>query len=94
MLQIPQYYKAIYGEAKFPKHACNAPWVSAVIESNGDILPCFFHKPYGNIADGNFEEVNNTQKAVEFRRQLNVGKNETCVKCVCSLHISPFQSFD
>lgn len=92
MLSIPQYYKAIIGHATFPGQKCNAPWVSAVIESNGDVMPCFFHKPYGNIYESGFEEIINSKKSVQFRKQLDVKTNATCTKCVCSLYVSPFQT--
>lgn len=28
---------------------CNAPWVSALIETDGTVRPCFFHRSLGNI---------------------------------------------
>ena len=92
MLQIPQHYKAVLGKAAYPQTTCNAPWVSAVIESNGDVLPCFFHKSYGNIHENGFLEIINSEKAVQFRKQLDVSKNETCQKCVCALHIPFYKS--
>lgn len=49
LLSLVQYYRAINNNSEFPSRRCNAPWVSAVIESTGEILPCFFHKSYGNI---------------------------------------------
>lgn len=92
MLQIPQHYKAVLGKADYPKTTCNAPWVSAVIESNGDVLPCFFHKAYGNIRENDFESIINSEKAIQFRKQLNISKNTTCQKCVCALHIPFYKS--
>jgi MoaA/NifB/PqqE/SkfB family radical SAM enzyme len=92
MLQIPQHYKAVLGKVNYPATKCNAPWVSAVIESNGDVLPCFFHKAYGNIHEHTFEEVINSEKAVQFRRQLDISRNETCQKCVCALHLPFYKS--
>ncbi|HZX72824.1 MAG TPA: SPASM domain-containing protein, partial [Cyclobacteriaceae bacterium] len=70
-----------------PEKKCNAPWVSAVIESDGSLLPCFFHKPYGNINEHSFEELINSKKAIDFRKRLNVDKDPICQRCVCSLHI-------
>ncbi len=89
MLQIAQHYKAALGYDDYPGSKCNAPWVSAVIESNGDVLPCFFHKAYGNIHERNFFEIVNSTSAVQFRKELDVRKNDTCKKCVCTLH-TPF----
>lgn len=87
LLGIAQYYYAINGEGNFPKTVCNAPLISAVMESNGDVLPCFFHKPYGNVNGSTFLEVINSKKAIEFRRTLDVDKDEICKSCVCSLHV-------
>jgi len=92
MLQIPQHYKAVLGKAIFPATKCNAPWVSAVVESNGDVLPCFFHKSYGNIHESNFAAIINSEKAIQFRKQLDVSKDATCQKCVCALHIPFYRS--
>jgi MoaA/NifB/PqqE/SkfB family radical SAM enzyme len=88
MLRIVQYYKAVNGLSDFPKVECNAPWVSAVMESNGDIHPCFFHEPYGNVAGRSLPDVLNSSEAVAFRRNLNVRKNPVCQKCVCTLKLS------
>lgn len=85
MRRIVQYYKAVNGMAIFPAPVCNAPWVSAVLESNGDLMPCFFHKPYGNVRQKNILDVINSAEAISFRKQLDVRKNDTCAKCVCTL---------
>jgi Fe-coproporphyrin III synthase len=87
MLRIVQYYKAINGLADFPKVDCNAPWVSAVMESNGDVQPCFFHHPYGNATNKDLIDVLNSPQAIAFRRNLSVGKDPVCKKCVCTLKI-------
>jgi MoaA/NifB/PqqE/SkfB family radical SAM enzyme len=90
LLSIVQHYRAMAGVNNFPKRSCNAPWFSAVIDSNGDVMPCFFHKPYGNIRDG-FSQVINSSEAISFRRQLDVKTNPVCERCVCSLSVGFFQ---
>lgn len=87
MMEIVQHYRALNGMTDFPERKCNAPWVSAVIESNGDVLPCFFHKAYGNLNAATFDEIVNTEKAIVFRRNLNVKQDAVCQRCVCSLHV-------
>jgi radical SAM protein with 4Fe4S-binding SPASM domain len=67
---------------------CNAPWVSAVVESDGAIRPCFFHKAIGNIHEGSLLDVLNGDEALRFRRELDVSTNPTCRNCVCSLFLS------
>ncbi len=88
---IYRHYKAISGHGPYPKKKCNAPWVSAVIESNGDVLPCFFHKAYGNIHRDTFEGIVNSKTAILFRKNLDVTAHPTCQRCVCSLHVGPTQ---
>ncbi len=85
--RIPRYYRAIAGAGSFEAPSCNAPWVSAVLESDGRLMPCFFHEAYGSIYDHNFLEVLNSKKAVAFRKQLKIEANSTCQKCVCSLRL-------
>jgi len=87
--KIYQYYSAFYGYGSFPDKKCNAPWVSAVVEADGSVRPCFFHNILGSIKENSLEEILNTDKAIQFRKKLDLIKNETCVKCVCYLNLSP-----
>jgi len=87
--KIYYYYAAYYGLNPFPYKKCNAPWVSTVIEADGTVRPCFFHKAYGNIKNGSLDSIINSDSAVEFRKKLDMDKNETCQKCVCSLNLRP-----
>jgi len=70
-------------EASAP--ACNAPWVSTVIETDGTVRPCFFHPPIGRIGDGGVAAVLNSPKAVTFRSELDMSADPICRRCVCSL---------
>jgi MoaA/NifB/PqqE/SkfB family radical SAM enzyme len=66
---------------------CNAPWVSAVLESDGGVRPCFFHPPIGTVGNGaSLSEVLNSPEAVGFRMGLDVSTNPVCRRCVCSLN--------
>ena len=87
MRRILQYYKAVNGIGEYPRTVCNAPWVSAVIESDGRVMPCFFHKPYGNIYERDFMEIINSPEAVSFRKNLYMDTDPICKKCVCSLKL-------
>ena len=89
---IVQYYGGLNGQNTFPKVHCNAPWVSSVIEVNGDVLPCFFHPKLGNIYESPFDTIINSPQAIEFRKSLNVAENPICQKCVCSLNLKPTQA--
>ncbi|MES2376532.1 MAG: radical SAM protein [Bacteroidota bacterium] len=86
---IYNYYAAFYGLSPFPYRKCNAPWVSTVVEADGSVRPCFFHDTIGNIRDNSLDEILNNQAAIDFRRTLDMSTNATCIKCVCSLHLSP-----
>ena len=91
--QIYYYYAAFYKLNPFPFKKCNAPWVSTVIEADGSVRPCFFHDAIGNIKDASLANILNSDKAISFRKSLSkdMGTNATCVKCVCSLNLSPLQ---
>jgi MoaA/NifB/PqqE/SkfB family radical SAM enzyme len=85
--RIVHHFRAQLGEVKPASPRCNAPWVSAVIEADGTVRPCFFHDPIGNIQDGPLHEVLNSEKALAFRSGLVISENPTCQSCVCSLHL-------
>ena len=84
--RIAQYYRALAGVGEFPVVQCNAPWVSAVLEPGDVVRPCFFHPVYGSASEG-LDEALNSAGAVAFRRQLDVARDETCRRCVCSLNL-------
>jgi len=87
--RLYEYYAAYYGLSSFPYKKCNAPWVSAVVEADGTVRPCFFHEPFGNIRLKTLDAVLNSPHAIDFRKRLDVNKDATCAKCVCYLHLSP-----
>lgn len=82
--RLPQYYAALEGSRSFPPVACNAPWISVVLEANGSVRPCFFHAPIGNIRDEPFASIV-AAKLPAFRRNLDTSTNPICARCVCSL---------
>jgi Fe-coproporphyrin III synthase len=89
IIKIYTYYAAFYGKNNFPYKRCNAPWVSTVIEADGTVRPCFFHEAYGNIRTKSLDKIINSEKAISFRKNLDMDKNETCRKCVCYLNLAP-----
>lgn len=86
---IVRYYRALHGLEPFPFKKCNAPWVSTVIEADGSVRPCFFHPAHGNLHQQSLPDILNGEAATRFRKTLNMAQNETCRRCVCSLHLSP-----
>ena len=84
--KLLHYFQAIVSGRAFPKNRCNAPWVSAVIDSRGVVSPCFFHRNYGNAADNDsLKETLNSTQARAWRGRLDPGLDEICRKCVCTL---------
>lgn len=83
--RIPLHFRAALGFAEPVAPRCNAPWVSAVIETDGSLRPCFFHDPIGRADSGGFQAALNSKTALTFRSSLRVAENPTCRKCVCSL---------
>jgi len=76
--RILQYFRALRAEGQFPSIRCNAPWVSMVIETTGQIRGCFFQPVIGD-----FRSING-ERALRFRRELDVNNDSTCQRCVCS----------
>jgi Fe-coproporphyrin III synthase len=87
--KIHQYYSAHHKLTSFPEKKCNAPWVSAVVEADGSVRPCFFHDTLGSIKENSLEEILNNSNAHSYRKNLDTQKNTTCVKCVCYLNLAP-----
>ena len=85
--RIGLHFRAHLGEVPPVAPRCNAPWVSAVIESDGSVRPCFFHRPIGNMQGGKLIDILNSDAAIQFRSQLDISKDAICQKCVCSLFV-------
>jgi MoaA/NifB/PqqE/SkfB family radical SAM enzyme len=86
--RLLQHFAAHAGQGDFAPLTCNAPWVSAVIESDGTVRPCFFHPPLGNLrAAGSLEAVLNSPAALSFRASLDVSTDPVCRRCVCNLNL-------
>jgi len=85
--RIARHFRAYLGLCEPAAPRCNAPWVSAVLETDGTIRPCFFHEPIGHSRKGLIAALN-TPAAVAFRENLDVGTNPICRRCVCSLNWS------
>lgn len=93
LTRIVQHFRAGLGQCEPVAPRCNAPWVSTVIEANGDVRPCFFHRPLGNTRGGSIEEILNSTKALHFRKDLAVATDPICRGCVCSLYIPSPETF-
>jgi Fe-coproporphyrin III synthase len=84
--KIAHHFRCHLGLAQAESPVCNAPWVSAVLETDGTVRPCFFHRSIGNARGNALEDVLNASQARGFRKNLDVATNPTCRNCVCSLN--------
>lgn len=88
--QMIGYFGAILGEGTPPPIRCNAPHLSAVIEVDGTLRPCYFLPEGGRVGDGSpLRDAINTPQALELRRQYQSGQRPECARCVCPLYKGP-----
>jgi len=85
--RIALHFRAHLGQIPHVAPRCNAPWVSAVIEPDGAVRPCFFHRSFGNIRNGTLVDIVNSSAAIQFRRHLDISRDAICQRCVCSLFL-------
>jgi len=83
--RIAQHFRAHLGQCSAVAPICSAPWLSAVIESDGTMRPCFFHQSVGRVSNGDFLSILNGPQAASFRSGLDIEANPICQRCVCSL---------
>ena len=84
--RIARHFRAHLGLLPARAPICNAPWVSAVVETDGSVRPCFFHPVVGNLQKESLQEIVNSSAARAFRANLDVAANPVCRNCVCSLN--------
>jgi Fe-coproporphyrin III synthase len=87
--RIAGHFRAQLGLEPPQSPVCNAPWVSTVIEADGSVRPCFFHRAIGNVHAGPLDAVINGSEGQNFRATLDIANNNICKKCVCSLNYRP-----
>lgn len=88
LFHLVDYYEALLGVKPFPKNICNAPMVSAVITSKGDVHPCFFLPKQGNVRSEKLRRTLNTQPYKNIRQKVKSYDMERCKTCVCTLYVS------
>lgn len=85
--RIVHHCRCYWNLGKYVAPVCNAPWTSAVIEADGTVRPCFFHRSIGSLKSGQvLKTILNGPDALEFRSTLDVALNPLCRQCVCSLY--------
>lgn len=83
--RIARHFRAQLGLEPPESPVCNAPWVSAVLETDGSVRPCFFHKSIGNLSGNTLDSIINGDEARTFRANLDIPSNPVCRNCICSL---------
>ncbi len=83
--RLLRHFAALLGRGDFAPVECNAPWVSAVVETDGTVRPCFFQPPLGNLKEAGLAAILNSNAAIDWRRGLDTSRNAICRRCVCSL---------
>ncbi len=88
LMHLVQYFEALTGGATFPRNICNAPTVSAVITSTGDVQPCYFLPSYSNVRSNEIPTLANSEHIRSVRRDVRDYKLERCQSCVCTLNVN------
>lgn len=84
--RVLDHFRAEAGLTTHRARPCNAPWVSAVVGSDGMVRPCFFHPASGNVGRGvELGAVLNADRAREQRNRFDVVNDPICRRCVCPL---------
>ena len=88
LLKLVNYYGALCRENPYPKNYCNAPMVSAVITSTGNIQPCYFIPAFWNVREGTPGELANKNEVRKIRSEVRNFTHPRCKTCVCTLNVS------
>jgi MoaA/NifB/PqqE/SkfB family radical SAM enzyme len=80
------YFGALTGGEDFSPVKCNAPHISAVIEVDGSLRPCYFLPKMGKINGGGISGEINMPEALALRAAYRAGERAECERCVCPLY--------
>jgi len=80
------YFGALNNQSTFPRVRCNTPQLSAVVEVDGSLRPCYFLPKMGNVNDGGLNVSINTSEALALRAAVRDGERAECERCVCPLY--------
>lgn len=93
LFDLVQYFEAFHGMRPFPRTFCNAPNISTVITSTGELLPCYFLPAFGDLRSGSLRDQVNGDLIRFTRHQVRDCTLDQCKKCVCTLNVSPLSAF-
>jgi MoaA/NifB/PqqE/SkfB family radical SAM enzyme len=87
--RMVDYFGALLGLNAFPAVRCNAPHLSAVIEVDGSLRPCYFLPKVATVGARHavpLHDAINTPDALALRRAYRHGERPECERCVCPLY--------
>ncbi len=89
--RLYDYFAEPLGLGEFEGPRCNAPHISAVVNWDGRLQPCYFLPSWGKLnADGvELEDALNDPAAVALRTAYRNGERAECARCVCPLYRGP-----
>ncbi|GAB4571132.1 MAG: hypothetical protein Kow0077_07030 [Anaerolineae bacterium] len=89
LLGLVDYFRARLGQGALERPRCNAPHVSAVVEVDGRLRPCYFLPVWGKLDGRDLRNALNDDDALALRRAYRKGERSECEGCVCSLYKGP-----
>jgi Fe-coproporphyrin III synthase len=85
--RLLQYFSALRGHGSFPEVRCNAPEFSAVVETGGNVRPCFFISgPPRDTGADSLATTLNSEGMMGLRAAIRAGERPECRTCVCSMY--------
>jgi MoaA/NifB/PqqE/SkfB family radical SAM enzyme len=78
--RIVEKARADRGGQSLQHPSCDAPWTSAVIQSDLSIRPCFFLEQTGDVRMGLREGL---EQGRSRRKSLRLSEEQACARCVC-----------
>lgn len=89
--RLYDYFAEPLGLGEFEGPRCNAPHISAVVNWDGRLQPCYFLPAWGTLdGDGvELEDALNDPGAVALRTAYRNGERAECARCVCPLYRGP-----
>jgi len=90
LFHLVNYFEALAGNGPLPRNVCNAPMISTVITSTGDVLPCYFLPSIGNIRRTPIKQLLDDDNIRTTRKKVKEYSLKQCHECVCTLKINSF----
>lgn len=87
--RLYDYFAEPLGLGEFEGPRCNAPHISAVINWDGKVQPCYFLPAWGKVNGAELEDVLNEPAGLQLRADYREGQRQECARCVCPLYRGP-----